>query len=218
MDNLEQDFDMGAYEAPENKEKSYIKPGYRKLTVKEFIYEKEQEGRTPSITVKLEGKTAEGDTAEISEDFYISGKRNDKNIPTALLRVVELYKGLTGESTLKRKFPNYSYVKREKDGAEQAFTVPNPEELCSFLNKECKGKSSVFKIGGEVNDEGVVYAKIPYTGFLYQTDRTGTLVKFKDEREFTEVEYRNAVRKRKSYNNAPGHNNGMNVAKLDALE
>ena len=73
-----------------------------------------------------------------------------------------------------------------------------------------------FKI--EVNDEGVVFAKLTYSQFLYYVDKRGDLCKYKEERDFNESEYKYSVQKRKPQGGAPVHNGGMvNTSKLDEI-
>ena len=83
------------------------------------------------------------------------------------------------------------------NGTSTEFTIPNPQELCDYLNKKCAGKTATFKIGGEENEDGKVFPKLTYSGFLYYTDRQGNLCKYKEERDFTESEFKYAVQKKK---------------------
>lgn len=191
------EFDLGNTEAPENKEKVYIKPGFRKLTVKNFEYNKEEEGKTPLILMNCETTDKDGNIIEFTESLYISGKLNKNNVMSSIVRLQELFKGLTGNK-MTIKPTAYSYTKKELNGTTTEFTIPNPAELCEYLNKKCAGKTDIFKVGGEETEEGKVFTKLTYSGFLYYTDRQGNLCKYKDERDFTESEYKYAVQKRKS--------------------
>ncbi len=208
--------DLGGYEAPENKEKVYLKPGFHKFTVKEFSYTKEEEGKTPNIIMKLE-KEENGNKVEIVENLYLSGKLNAKGIMSSIVRLQELYKGLTGDPKMTIKPTAYSYTKKERNGMEETFTIPNPAEITDYLQKKCAGKTAIFKLGGEISDEGIVYTKLTYSGFLYYTDKNGDLCRYKEEREFTDSEYKYAVQKRKS-EGAPTHNAAIaDTAILDLL-
>lgn len=189
--------DLGATEAPENKEKVFIKPGFRKLTIKEFVYEKEEDGKTPLILMKCTHKDTDGNEIEFTENLYISGKLNKKNQMSSIIRLQELSKGLTGD-TMKIKPDIYTYTKKEQNGSSETYSIPNPAQLCEYLNKKCAGKTAIFKIGGEENEDGKVFSKLTYSGFLYYTDRKGDLCKYIAERDFTEAEFKFAVQKRKS--------------------
>ena len=191
------EFDLGTTEAPVNKERVYIKPGFRKLTVKEFVYETEQAGKTPLISMDCVTTDSDGNELEFTEKLYMSGKLNKNNIMSSVVRLQELFKGLTGDK-MTIKPSAYTYTKSESNGTSTEFTIPSPKELCDYLNKKCAGKTAIFKIGGEIAEDGVVYSKLSYSGFLYYTDRQGNLCKYKEERDFTESEYKYSVQKRKS--------------------
>lgn len=210
-------YDMGATDAPENKDKEYLKPGYRKLTIEKFEYTPEESGKTPLILMKATAKGESGDQIEFVERLYISGKKNKDGVMSSVVRLQELYKGLTGNPKMTIKPSLYSYVKEETDGSKKKYEIPNPKELCDYLNKTCAGKTSVFKIGGEENADGKVFSKLTYSGFLYKTDKQGNLVKYKDEEDFTEAEYKFAVQKKKG-ENAPAHSGGIATpSQLDEL-
>jgi len=168
-------FNMGDVEAPVNNERQFIEPGYRKLTIKEFSYTQEEDGKTPLILMKAEGKSSTGDTLEFTERLYVSGKLNKDNIMSSVVRLQELYKGLTGNPKMTINPSKYPYNKSNNDGSKTAFTIPNPKELCDYLNKTCAGKTAIFKIGGEETADGKVFSKLTYSGFLYYTDRSGNL-------------------------------------------
>lgn len=191
------EFNLGDLEAPDNREKVYITPGFRKLTVKGFEYTKEDEGKTPLIIMNCETTDKDGNTVEFAENLYISGKLNKNNVMSSVVRLQELFKGLTGDK-MTIKPTAYTYTKKEINGTSTEFTIPSPAELCDYLNKKCSGKTAVFKIGGEKNEDGKVFSKLTYSGFLYFTDRQGNLCKYKDERDFTESEYKYAVQNKKS--------------------
>ena len=193
----ENGFDLGAIDAPENKEKVHLKPGYHKMTVESFSYTKEEEGKTPNIIMKLTKQDEDGNTLELVENLYLSGKLNAKQQMSSVIRLQELYKGLTGEPKMTIQPSKYTYTKKEPSGSSTLFTIPDPSEICAYLSKKCAGKSSVFKVGGEVNDEGVVFAKLTYSQFLYYVDKRGDLCKYKEERDFNESEYKYSVQKRK---------------------
>lgn len=189
--------DLGATEAPENKEKVFIKPGFRKLAVKEFVYEKEEDGKTPLIIMKCTHKDEDGNEVEFNENLYISGKLNKKGQMSSILRLQELSKGLTGD-IMKIKPDIYSYTKKEQNGTSETYSIPNPAQLCDYLSKKCTGKTAIFKVGGEETEDGRIFSKLVYSGFLYYTDRTGALCKYIAERDFTESETKREVKKRNS--------------------
>jgi hypothetical protein len=191
------EFNLGELDAPENKEKVYIKPGFRKLTVKNFEYTKEDEGKTPLIIMNCTGTDVDGNELEFSENLYISGKLNKNNVMSSVVRLQELFKGLTGDK-MTIKPTAYTYTKKEMNGTSTEFTIPNPSELCDYLNKKCSGKTAMFKVGGEETEDGRVYTKLTYSGFLYYTDRQGNLCRYKEERDFTDSEFKYAVQKRKT--------------------
>lgn len=215
MSNSEMmEFDLGSVEAPSNVQKEYLKPGYRALKTVGFEYEKEEDGKTPMILLKMVSKNDE--TVEFNEKIYLSGKLNAKGIPSALVRLQELYKGLTGEPKITGNIKSYTYTKKERDGSSQELTIPDPSQICALLNKKCVGKTAVFRVGGEETEDGRVYTKLDYSGFLYYTDRDGNLCMYKAEKDFNKSEYSYSVRKRKS--DAPTHNEGIaNLADLDVL-
>lgn len=208
------EFNLGDIEAPSNTVREYLKPGYRKLLVKNFTYEKEEEGKTPLLVMHC--VSANDENIEFNEKIYLSGKVNTKGVPSALVRLQELYKGLTGEPKITGSIKSYTYTKKERDGSSQELTIPDPEQICALLNKKCVGKTSVFRVGGEETEDGKVYTKLDYSGFLYYNDRDGNLVKYTKEADFNKSEYSYSVRKRKS--DAPTHNEGIvNISELDAL-
>ncbi len=211
------EFDLGDTQAPENKEKIYIKPGFRKLTVNEFKYDKEGEGKTPLITMECSTTDKEGNEITFTENLYMSGKLNKQNKMSSVIRLQELAKGLTGD-IITIKPSAYTYSKKEYGTNEiTEYTIPNPAELAEFLNKKCAGKTAIFKIGGEIDENGIVYSKLTYSGFLYYTDRDGNLIKYSEERDFTESEYKYSVQKRQSQG-APTTNNAVVDTKtLDEL-
>ena len=190
------EFDLGTTDAPDNREKVYIQPGFRKLTVKDFEYTKEEDGKTPLIIMNCTSTDKEGNEIQFSENLYISGKLNKNNVMSSVVRLQELFKGLTGDKMI-IKPTAYTYNKKEMNGTSTEFTIPNPQELCDYLNKKCAGKTATFKIGGEENEDGKVFSKLTYSGFLYFTDRQGNLCKYKEERDFTESEFKYAVQKKK---------------------
>lgn len=211
------DFNLGDYEAPENKERVHLKPGFHKLTVESFTYDKEEEGKTPNIVMKLTKEDGDGNIIELNENFYLSGKFNAKKVMSAVVRILELYKGLSGEDKMSIKPTAYTYTKKSRNAADEEYTIPNPAEICEYLKKKCTGKTAVFKVGGEVSDDGTVYTKLTYSGFLYYTDKKGALCRYKEERDFTESEYKYNVQKRKSAD-APTHSGGVaDISRLDEL-
>lgn len=213
-DNVMNEFNLGEIEAPSNTLREYLKPGYRKLITKEFKYEKEEDGKTPLVIMSC--VSANNEDIEFNEKIYLSGKVNAKGIPSALVRLQELYKGLTGEPKITGNIKSYTYTKKERDGSSQELTIPDPEQICALLNKKCVGKTSVFRVGGEETEDGRVYTKLDYSGFLYYNDRDGNLVKYSKEADFNKSEYSYSVRKRKS--DAPTHNEGIaNLSELDSL-
>lgn len=212
----EKEFDMGATEAPDNKEKEYIQPGYRKLTVKSFDYTQEEPGKTPLILMKAEGKAASGEPAEFTERLYMSGKLNKDKVMSSVVRLQELYKGLTGNPKMTIKPSSYVYSKKETDGSSTSYTIPNPKELTEYLNKHCAGKTSVFRVGAEESD-GKIFSKLTYSGFLYYTDKSGTLIKYTEEGDFSEKEQKLYIQKRKS-ESAPAHSGALATpSQLDEL-
>ena len=211
------EFDMGDYIAPENKEKVHLKPGYHKLKVESFTYNKEEEGKTPNIVMKLTKTDADGNNVELTENLYISGKLNASQKMSSVIRLQELYKGLTGEAKMTLVPSKYTYIKKEQNGSSEHYTIPNPEEICHYLIKKLVGKTAIFKVGGEVDESGTVRTKLTYSQFLYYTDKRGDLCRYKEERDFNESEYKYSVQKKKGIE-APTHNGGMvNTAKLDEI-
>lgn len=210
------EFNLENTEAPENKEKVYIKPGFRKLIIKNFEYNKEEEGRTPLIVMNCEAKDKDGNEIEFSENLYLSGKLNKSNVPSSVVRLQELFKGLTGDK-MTIKTSSYTYTKKELNGTSTEFTIPNPTEICEHLNKKCAGKTAIFKVGGEETEDGKVYTKLSYSGFLYYTDRQGNLCRYKDERDFTDSEFKYAVQKRKSEGAPAGNAAVVDAKALDDL-
>ena len=216
-ENTDPGFNLGDYEAPINKEKVHLKPGFHKLTVESFTYDKEEEGKTPNIIMNLVKEDADGNVIELKENFYLSGKLNAKKVMSAVVRILELYKGLTGEDKMTIKPTAYTYTKTSRTGPSETYTIPNPAEICEYLKKKCTGKTAIFKVGGEVSEDETVYTKLTYSGFLYYTDKKGALCKYKEERDFTESEYKYSVQKRKGLD-APAHSGGVaDMAKLDEL-
>jgi len=207
---------LGETQAPENKEKLYLKPGFKKLTVKEFTYEKEEKGKTPLIVMHCEGLDSNNNPLTFQENLYISGKLNKNNVPSAVVRIQELVVGLTN-AKITDSLDAYEYVKEDYETKEQAtYTIPDPEQLTKLLNKRCAGKSAIFKIGGQENEDGQVYTSLTYSGFLYFTDLQGELCKYTKERDFTESEYKYAVTKRKQ-NNLVTNNSIIDTKTLDDL-
>lgn len=197
-------------EVPVNKEKEYLEPGFHKLTVKEFSYEKEEEGKTPLIQLHF---TKNGEDSLV-EKLWLSGKPGKSGEPVIYTRLQELVYGLTGDK-IEEKFDSYSYTKKEDDKPSINYKVTNPSQVVRFLNKKLSGKSSVFKVGGEEKD-GKIFTKLTFSGFLYYTDRTGNVVKYTEERKFTDSEAKYAITKAKTDtppNNAPV----TNAADLDML-
>ena len=212
-----QEYDMGATDAPDNKEKEYVKPGYRKLTVNKFEYTPEEPGKTPLIKLFATGKNDAGEDIEFTERLYISGKLNKDKVMSAVVRLQELYKGLTGNPKMTLKPTLYNYTKDNTDGSKTSFAIPNPKELCDYLNTTCSGKTAIFKIGGEETAEGKIFAKFTYSGFLYYTDKQGSLCRYKEEGDFSDNEYKFAVQKRKG-EGAPAHGGGIAApSQLDEL-
>lgn len=209
------EFNIGETDAPENREKVYITPGFRKLTIEDFSYTKEDDGKTPLIEMNCVTKEGD-DEVKFTEKLYISGKLNKNSVMSSITRLQELFKGLTGDK-ITIKPSAYTYTKKEQSGESVEYTIPNPQELCDFLNKKCAGKSSIFKVGGEEAEDGTVYSKLTYSGFLYYTDRQGNICKYKEERDFTDSEKKFSVQKRKS-EGAPVHSGGVADTKtLDDL-
>lgn len=209
-------YNMGETDAPVNEEKVLLKPGYHKLTITGFEYKKEEVGKTPLIvmTASTVAKAGE-DPTEFKENFYMSGKLNKEGKMSSVIRLQELAMGITGNKiTISPKL--VSYTKKNTDGTSEDFTIPSPEELTTYLNKHCKGKTATFKIGGEDND-GKVYPKLTYSGFLYYTDKQKNLCRYKDERDFTESEYKYAVQKKKEANAPAGGGGVANLTKMDEL-
>lgn len=203
-------FDMGGTAAPDNKEREFLTPGYRKLLVNKFEYTPAEAGKTPLILMKATGVGASGDPVEFTERLYISGKLNKDKVMSSVVRLQELYKGLTGNDKITIQPSKFDYT---KDGTKYA--IPNPQELCDFLNTTCAGVSAIFKIGGEKNEDGKIFTKLTYSGFLYYTDKAGSLIRYTTEGDFTDSEYKFAVQNKKS-ENAPTHNGG--VATTSQLE
>lgn len=215
-ESVENVYDLGAIQAPDNNEKVFLTPGYRKLTVKEFVYEKEGDGKTPCIVAHLE-KDDGTSVTKVEEKFYLSGKLNSKGVMSSIVRLQELYKGLTGEERMAIKTSAYTYTKKERDGTSMEYTIPNPSEICAHLNKKCANKKAIFKIGGEVSDDGRVFAGLTYSQFLYYTNKKGELCRYSEERDFSESEYKWAVSKKKG-GNAPASGAGItNPSVLDDL-
>lgn len=207
-------FDLGATEAPDNKEKVYLTPGYRKLTVSKFVYTKEEDGKTPLIIMNCLTKDEDGNDLEFDENLYLSGKLNKKGLMSSVIRLQELAKGLTGDK-MSIKPDAYSYTKKEQNGSSETYTVPNPQQICDYLNKKCAGKTAIFRIGGEKLEDGRVFSSLTYSGFLYYTDKRGDLCRYVEARDFTEAEYKYNVKVRKA-EAAPAHSGG--VADTKALD
>lgn len=199
--------DLGATEAPDNKEKVFLTPGYRKLTVTKFTYEKEEDGKTPLIVMECTAKDPEGADVQFNENFYLSGKLNKKGVMSSIVRLQELAKGLTGDK-MSIKPDAYTYTKKEQNGSSETYTVPNPQQICDYLNKKCANKTAIFRIGGEKLEDGRVFSSLTYSGFLYWTDKRGDLCRYKEERDFTDAEYKFNVKTRKA-DPAPAHSNGV---------
>lgn len=209
-------FDLGATEAPENKEKVFLTPGFRKLTVTEFVYEKEEDGKTPLIVMKAVHKDSNGNEIEFVENFYISGKLNKKGQMSSIIRLQELVKGITGD-IMKITTDPYTYTKKEMNGTSETYTIPDPQQLLEFLNKKCTNKTAIFKIGGEENQDGRVYSKLVFSGFLYYTDSNQSLCKYIAERDFTEAETKREVKKRGSEGTPVGSSAVADTKTLDEL-
>lgn len=209
--------DLGSTDAPDNKEKVYVQPGYRKLKVAGFTYTKEEEGKTPLIIMKCTAEDKDGNEMELNENFYMSGKLNKSGVMSSVVRCQELFKGLTGDEKMTIKPAAYTYTKKEKDGSSQTFTIPDPQTICDYLNKKCTGKTAVFKVGGQIGSDGKVYSSLTYSSFLYYTNKQKELCRYKEERDFDDSEYKYAVTKRKEIE-APAHNGGIaNESQMDAL-
>jgi hypothetical protein len=208
-------YNMGDTEAPDNQEKVFLTPGYHKLTVKSFEYKKEDAGKTPLITMvatKVDKET--GDDIEFKEKFYVSGKLNKDGKMSSVIRLQELAVGLTGNKITAN--PSlYAYTKSEANGTSESFTIPNPEELTAYLNKNCVGKTAIFKIGGEESD-GKVYTKLTFSGFLYYTDRQKNLCRYKEERDFDEYERGRSVQKKKEAA-APAGGGSLTTTKFEEM-
>jgi len=214
---LEGGFDMGGVAAPDNKEKEYLKPGFHKLTIDKFTYEQEKAGKTPLIVMVAHKANPDGDPIEFSENFYMSGKINKANQMSSVVRLQELAKGLTGD-IMSIKTDRYTYTKEDQsNGTSETYTIPNPAQLTEILNKKLAGKTAIFKIGGEEAEDGKVYTKLTYSAFCYYTDKKNQLCRYNEERDFTESEYKFAVKKREQAP-APTHSGGIaNVAKMEEL-
>lgn len=212
-------YNMGDVDAPENQEKEYLKPGYHKLTVKGFEYKKEDEGKTPLIVLTLEKVSKDGgEPITLKENFYMSGKIKDGKM-NSVIRIQELAMGLTG-SKITIQPSLYNYTKKNSDGTTDSFSIPNPKEITDYLNKNCTGKSAIFKVGGEQDGEGSdakIYSKLTYSGFLYYTDKQKNLCRYKEERDFTESEYKYAVQKKKDANAPAGGGGVATTTKMDEL-
>lgn len=214
-------YDMGGTDAPDNKEREFLSPGYRKLTVVAFEYKPEEAGKTPLITMKCTGVGESKEPVEFVERFYISGKKNKEEQLSSVIRLQELYKGLTGNEKMTIKPAKYTYTKAESDGAKKEYTIPNPKELCEYLSKSCAGKVAVFKVGGEVSGEGddkKIFSKLTYSGFLYYTDTQGNVLRYKEEGDFSDREYNLFVQKKKG-ESAPAGSAGLAAtsSQLDEL-
>ena len=135
---------------------------------------------------------------------------------SSVIRLQELFKGLTGNPKMTIKPTIYTYNKKETDGKVNTFSIPNPKEICDYLNKTCKGKTAIFKVGAEDSD-GKIFSKLVYSGFLYYTDKKGALCLYKEERDFTEEEEKRFIQKKKGAD-APAHSNGLaSATKLEEL-
>jgi hypothetical protein len=205
-------FDMGGTAAPENKEREFLTPGYRKLTVNKFEYTPAEAGKTPLILMKATGTGASGDPVEFTERLYISGKLNKDKVMSSIVRLQELYKGLTGNEKITIQPSKFEYT---KDGTK--YTIPNPQELCDFLNTTCTGITRIFKIGGEKNEEGKIFTKLTYSGFLYYTDKQGSLHTYPSEADFSEQEYKFAVQTKKTEGAPAGNGAVSSPSALDDL-
>lgn len=209
-------FDLGAFEAPDNKERVFLTPGYRKMTIKEFIYEKEEDGKTPLILMKMIKTNDDGTETDFTEKLYLSGKLNKQGVMSAVVRLFELNRGITGDKKLNLEAENYSYSKKNTDGTTEEYVIPNPVTVCDYFNKKCAGKTAVWRVGGEENEDGKVFTKLDYSGFLYYVDKEKNLCTYKNERDFTKTEYSYSVRKKKT--DAPSHTGSMaDISKLDDL-
>ena len=211
----ETSYNMGDTEAPSNEEKVYLKPGYHKLTVTGFEC-KSDDGKTPVIIITAETQAKEGEEAtKFTDNFWMSGKLNKEGKMSSVIRLQELAMGLTGNKiTIQPKI--VTYVKKEKDGTSETYSIPNPEELTTWFNKHCKGKVGIFKIGGEESD-GKVYSKLTYSSFLYYTDKQKNLCRYKEERDFTESEYKYSVQKKKEASAPAGGGGVSTLAKMEDM-
>jgi len=209
-------FDLGAFEAPDNKERVFLTPGFRKMTIREFLYEKEDEGKTPLILMKMFKTNEDGSETDFTEKLYLSGKLNKQGTMSAIVRLFELNRGITGDKKMNLEAENYTYSKTESNGTSEEYTIPNPQAVCDFLNKKCAGKTAIWRVGGEENEDGKVFTKLDYSGFLYYVDKDKNLCTYKNERDFTKSEHSYSVRKKKT--DAPAHSGSMaDVSKLDDL-
>lgn len=207
----ETSFNMGETEAPSNKEREFLQPGYRKLTIKEFSYSPADPGKTPLILMKAEGKADSGDTVDFTERLYISGKLSKDKVMSSVVRLQELYKGLTGNEKITIQPSKFEYT---KDNIK--YVIPNPQELCDFLNTTCKGLSAIFKIGADKTEDGKLFSKLTYSSFLYYTDKQGSLIRYTTEGDFSDSEYKFAVQTKKS-ELAPSHGGAASSSQLDEL-
>ena len=190
-------YDMGATEAPDNKEKEFLKPGYRKLTVKKFEYSPAQGGKTPLILLKMEGIGESGDPVEFTERLYVSGKVTNGTM-AAITRLQELYKGLTGNPKMTIQPSKFNYSTKDKDGNPVTYTIPNPQEITEYLNTTCVGTSGIFKVGADEADNGKLFSKLVYSGFLYYTDKGGNLCRYTQERDFDDSEAKFNIKKKEA--------------------
>lgn len=203
---------FGGVEAPVNQEREFLTPGFRRLTVKEFTYSSPEEGKTPLVELHF---TREGEDSLV-EKLWFSGKPTKTGgAPVIYSRIQELVYGLTGDK-LTEELNAIEYTKKELDGTSQNYKVADPEQVVKILNKKLKGKSAIFKVGGvqSKDDASKVFANLTFSGFLYFTDKKGELHKYKEERDFTESEYKYAIQK-PTVDAPPNNSSVTNSSMLD---
>ena len=158
----------------------------------------------------------DGTETDFNEKLYLSGKLNKQGMMSAVVRLFELNRGITGDKKMNLEAGNYTYTKTESNGSSEEYTIPDPQTVCDFLNKKCAGKTAIWRVGGEENEDGKVFTKLDYSGFLYYVDKEKNLCTYKNERDFTKSEYSYSVRKKKT--DAPTHSGSLaDASKLDEL-
>jgi len=167
--------------------------------------------------MKAVSTNADGEELSFMERFYLSGKLDKNGVMSSVVRLQELYKGLTGNPKMGLKPSAYNYTTTDEKGNSVTYTIPSPADLCEYLKTTCVGLSGIFKVGADVTEDNRMFVKLVYSGFLYYTDRSNNLVKYTKEGDFNDSDYKYAVQKKAAGKPSPAAASNDSKSLLDSL-